>query len=284
MRRSKKILLCSLLLALIAALAWHWQAVSGPVYHGRHVSEWVDEALQANPGTNAPAQLLQLGAPAVPYIARQGLYGRSHVLPALSTARLRDFNARHHRTAVRLHLYQLDVCTIRHERACQLLLAFGPAARAAIPDLINCLEHCPDLDDNGTLQMQNTLAVINGTNLTALPYFVRCARKTDDLHAAALACDLDGQTNLFVEICQRLALKDPSALVASRDLARFVDNHPLNEHIVPLLEKIYLTTKFKPGLHQSVLAALEARGADADAALARIHAAEAISPPATPSK
>ena len=55
MRRSKKILLFALLLALVAGIVWHWQTVNGPVYHGRHVSEWVDEALRLNPGTNAPA-------------------------------------------------------------------------------------------------------------------------------------------------------------------------------------------------------------------------------------
>ncbi|HSY17343.1 MAG TPA: hypothetical protein VK815_03375 [Candidatus Acidoferrales bacterium] len=280
MRRPKKILLCSLLLVLAAGIIWHWEAASGPIYHGRRVSEWVDEALRLNPGTNAPAQILQIGAPAVPYIARQGLYGRSHTFPVLSTARLRDFSGRHHRTAVRLHLYQLDVCTTRHERACQLLLSLGPSARAAIPDLINCLERCPDLNDNLTFQLQDALAILNGTNRTALPYFIRCARKTDDLHAATLAYYIDGQTNLFVETCQQLAVKNPQALATSRDLARFADNHLLNIHVIPLLEKIYLTTKFKPDLHRAALAALESRGTDAAPTLARIHAIEASAPPA----
>jgi len=280
MRRSKKILVCSLLLALVAALAWYWQAASGPLYHGRHVSDWVDEALQANPGTNATGQVLQLGAAAVPYITSQGLYGRSHVLPSLSTARLRDFSGRHHRTSVWLHLYKLDSCAIRHERAGRLLLTLGPAARAAIPDLINCLEQCPELNDTLTLQLQDTLAAINGTNLTALPYFIRCARKKTDLHAATLAYDLDGQTNLLVETCQQLALIYPQGLATSPDLAQFADNHPLNGYFVPLLEKIYLTSKFNPDLHRAALKALKARGADADAALARIHAAEPMAPPA----
>jgi len=280
MRRHKKLLISSALLALfLAGIAWHWQAARGPVYEGRHIADWVDEALAGNPGTNAPAMVLKIGAPAVPFIAREGLYGRSHVIHFLSTSRLNDFSRRHARTSGLLGLRKFEFCMPRHERAQLLLNRLGTNAQAAIPDLVNCLEQCPELNLFSTVELQDTLAAISGTNPAAIPYFTRCARNHDDLHAAALAYRIDGRTNLFVEACERIALKNPGQLATARELTWFRDDHRLNEHLVPLLEKMYPGLLLKFDERASVLLDLQARGADATNAIARILAAQTNSPP-----
>ena len=54
-----------------------------------------------------------------------------------------------------------------------------------------------------------------------------------------MAYHIDGRTNLLVETCQLLAEKNPSLLLSGHKLFWFRDDHALNEHLVPLLEKLY---------------------------------------------
>lgn len=278
MRRHKKLLIGSALLVLIAGFAWHWQVARGPVYKGRHIADWVDEALSDHPGTNAPAMVIEMGTTAVPFIAREGLYGRSHVFHFLTTSRLSDFSRRHYRISASLGLSKLDFCVARHEQARVLLNQFGTNAQAAIPDLVNCLEHCPELHVFNTVLLQDTLATISGTNPAAIPYFTRCALDHNDLHAAALAYQIDGQTNLFIKTCEQIALKDPAQLASARELYWFRDDHRLNEQLVPFLEKMYPSMLLRYSERASVLIELQARGDDATNAVNRILATQTNAP------
>jgi len=271
MRRRNKILIVAVLL-LAAAFAWHWQVARGPVYEDRHITDWVDEALSSNTATNAQAMILQIGEPAVPYIARQGLYGRSHVYTFLASDRLRTFSDKHHRISVWLSLRKWDHCVPRHQRAVWLLSSLGTKAQAAVPDLINCLEHCPEIQSADTIALQDTLAKIGGTNSAVIEYFTRSARANDDLHAAVLTYQLDGRTNLLVETCEAIALKQPQVLAFPGELSRFRADHALNQYLVPLFEKIYFKPKLNFQNRAQVMSELEARGDDATNAIAHLQA------------
>jgi len=248
-------------LAVVVTVAALWRMDRGPKYDGRPVADWVNEALHENGRTPAFETVLKIGSPAVPFIAQQGLYGRSHRFSILTTDRLILFGQQHPRLNRWLKLEDWDVCIERHLQAAFLLQLIGTNAQAAIPDVVNCLEHCPELHYIHTMELLDTLGEISGTNRAAIPYLTRCARGDDsvNLHAAYVAYKIDGQTNLFIETCERLAKTDPKSLAESSELFWLRSDRQLNQHLIPLLEKIYANPSLDAVTRESVMLALQSR-------------------------
>jgi hypothetical protein len=265
------------LIVIAIGCALLWLAPRGPLYEGRRTADWVEQALREESRAEAFEAVLHIGAPAVPFIARQGLHNKYHKLYFLSD----DYVAalcRNHPVLYRwlriVPWINYDGCTARHDRARWLLSCMGTNAQAAIPDVIDCLEHCRGLHFINAQDLLDTLGEISGTNPVAIPYLTKLARRDGSLclRAAVLAYGINGRTNLLVETCQRLAWKDPRALVGTQELFWFRENHELNEHLVPLLEELYADPRLASADQESVMLELESRSNDATAAIARLLA------------
>jgi hypothetical protein len=281
--RRKTILVGFLLLVLVIIGLTRWRENRGPMFEGRHVADWVDEALQHDGRTPAFETVLKIGEPAVPFIARQGLYGRAHTFHFLSTDRLWIFANYHPRLHRLLKMDKWDFCISRHLQASWLLYLLGTNAQAAIPDVIACLDHCPELHYMHTMSLLDTLGEISGTNPAAIPFLTSCTNgdASSNLHVAYLVYGIDGRTNFFIEICRRMARTDPKDFVEARELDWLCDDHQLNQHLVPLLEGLYASPMLDDRARESVMFALESRSNDATAAIARILLARTnASPPA----
>ena len=269
-----------MLLVLAIGLALHRQAVRGPLYEGRHIADWVDEALREDGGKEADEMVLKIGAPAVLFIARQGLYGRAHTFKFLDSDRVMVFGAHHPRLRRWLDLDDWDFCVSRHIKANNLLWLMSTNAQAAIPDVVDCLERCPELHYVNSLDLLDTLGEISGTNTAAMPYLTRRARSDSwtNLRAATIAYYIDGKTNLFVETCERIARKEPKYFASERELFWFRGDDELNRHIVPLLENNYFNPQLDARDRESVMFELESRSTAATAAIARILARQTNAP------
>ena len=139
---------------------------------------------------------MQIGAPAVPFIARRGLHDKCHTFHFLSSDHVLAFGMGHPRLNRWLRTDSwVDNCVGKHGQACWLLFCMGTNAPAAIPDVIDCLEHCPALHVMHHLDLLDTLGEISGTNPAAIPYLTKHARN-GELRAAAVAYYINGQTNL----------------------------------------------------------------------------------------
>jgi hypothetical protein len=92
-RRRTKIVLLLLVLAGVAYLV-HWEFSRGPIYEGRHVAEWVADALSQDSGMTARDMVVKIGKPAVPFVAR-AMHDRCHRLGFLSSGRVGLFSANH---------------------------------------------------------------------------------------------------------------------------------------------------------------------------------------------
>jgi len=266
----------NILLALVVAgvgCGLHWWPDRGPVYQGRRTADWVEEAFKDPPSSEAFDAVLKIGAPAVPFIAR-GLHDRCHSYHFLSAGNEWYFIHRHPRLG-RLLEAHVEICTGKHLRASWLLWRMGTNAQAAIPDVIDCLENCPSLHFISAWEMLGTLEEISGTNPAAIPYLTECARGGDScrLRAAVAAYRINGQTNLLIETCERLSRIDPAGLLDGLELFWFKDDPELNQHLVPLLEKLYLDPKLDARDRSSAMAALELRTNAAAAVVfcARFH-------------
>jgi len=262
-----------LLVAAAVAGGLHWRPDRGPVYQGRRTADWVEQAFQDPPSSAAFAAVVKIGAPAVPFIARR-LHDRSHKLRFLSSSNIMPFGPRHPRIndLVAVHL---ENCTDKHLRASWLLWLMGTNAQAAIPDVIDCLKHCHSMHIMSHVDLLDTLGEISGANPAAIPYLTKLARGDDSLNlrAAATAYQINGQTNLFVETCQRLSRQNPTGFLQDHELFWFEDDPKLNQHLVPLLEKLYLDPQLDSNDKAMALDDLESRTNDAAAMLfcARFH-------------
>ena len=273
------------LLLIVAAIgcALLWPAARGPIYRGRRTADWVEQALREHSRSEAFEAVLQIGAPAVPFIARQGLHNKYHKFYFLSDDYVATFCQHHPVLYRRLRIVpwiNYDGCAARHDKARWLLDCMGTNAQAAIPDVIDCLEHCRGLHYVNALELLDTLGEISGTNPAAIPYLTQRARRDDSLclRAAAMAYCIEGRTNLLVETCQRLARKDPGELLGGHELFWFREDHELNEHLVPLLERLYADPRLASGDQESILFELESRSNDATAAIARLLALQTNAP------
>ena len=149
-RKHFALLILLLLTATLAGHALYRQARRGPVYEGRPIGDWVALALRDEHDPNdlaginkARAIVVKIGAPAVPFIAEQGLYDRSHVFHFLEYGRIESF--RYHHPRLGRWVGTGDFCVGKHLTAVQLLTVIGRPAHAAIPDIFNCLNSCPSL-------------------------------------------------------------------------------------------------------------------------------------------
>ncbi|MCB1129398.1 MAG: hypothetical protein KDM81_23050, partial [Verrucomicrobiae bacterium] len=147
----------------------------------------------------------------------------------------------------------------------------GTNAQAAVPDLIDCLEHCPQLHYVDTTELLNTLGEVSGASRTAIPFLTHYARDYLSLRAAVVAYFIDGQTNLLVETCQRLAQQNPLHLLRTHELYWLREDHLLNQHLVPLFEQLHSDPRCGADERRSVLFELECRGGDAEEALNRLR-------------
>jgi hypothetical protein len=84
MNRGARILFALLLVGTALSCARLWLAPRGPLYKGRRTADWVAQALHEKSRSEAFEAVLQIGAPAVPFIARRGLHDRCHKFHFLS--------------------------------------------------------------------------------------------------------------------------------------------------------------------------------------------------------
>jgi hypothetical protein len=121
----------------------------------------------------------------------------------------------------------------------------------------------------GAMDLFDTLGEISGTNPAAIPYLTKRARGPGSLclRAAATAYYINGQTNLFVETCERLSREKPEWLLDGPELFWFRDDPALNHHLVPLLEKLYLDPRVASRERGTAVDELEARTNDPAAVL-----------------
>jgi hypothetical protein len=278
MNRGARIVFTLLLIVTAIGCPLLWLAPRGPLYKGRRTADWVAQALHEEKRSEAFEAVLQIGPPAVPYIARWGLHDKGHTFHFMSSDYLLPFSMGHPRLARWLRIWNwMYNCVGKHGQACWLLSCLGTNAQAAIPDVIDCLEHCPTLHVMHRLQLLDTLGEISGTNPAAIPYLTKRARM-GDLRAATMAYYIDGRTNLLVETCQWLARKNPSWLLSGQELFWFREDHALNEHLVPLLEKLYASRSLASRDQESIMFELESRSNDATAAIARLLAVQTNAP------
>ena len=66
-------------------------ALPGPLYKGRRTADWVAQALHEEDVSEAFEAVLQIGAPAVPFIARWGLHDKVNMFHFLSSDYLLPF-------------------------------------------------------------------------------------------------------------------------------------------------------------------------------------------------
>jgi hypothetical protein len=283
MKRRAKIIFAILLIA--AGLGWllREREDRGPLYEGRHVADWVADAMREDSPSNATAMVLKIGAPAVPFIAKLALHDPSHTNPRLAYDEASVFCDNHPllgRMALWSHVLKLHNCVSEHESARWILSQMGANAVAAVPDVIDCFEHCPNAHFMNGQDMLDTLGEICGTNPVAIAFLTRSARATNSysLRAAVIAYCNDEQTNLMVETCERLAREEPESILHSQELFWFREDHALNQHLVPLLERLYDDPKVDASGRESILFELESRSNDATAAIARLLARQTNAP------
>ena len=273
MKRAAKIVFTLLLIVAAIGCALLWLAPPGPLYKGRRTADWVAQALRDESRSEAFEAVLQIGAPAVPFIARRGLHDKCHTFHFLAWDHVDYFCTTHPWLSRWLGIgrwVRLDNCVGKHDQARWLLFCMGTNAQAAIPDVIDCLEHCPALHVMHHLDLLDTLGEISGTNPAAIPFLARLARN-GDLRAAAVAYYIHGQTNLLVETCQLLARRHPDWLLSGQELFWFREDHELNQHLVPLLERLYADPRLESRSRDAVMFELESRSNDATAAIARLR-------------
>ena len=274
MNRGAKIVFTSLLIAVAIECALLRPAPGGPLYKGRRTADWAKLALRGDGRKEASEEVVQIGAPAVPFITRWGLHDKCHTFPFLDWYHIDLFIRSYPRLSrwLRIDFWLApDNCAGIHGNACWLLSLMGTNAQAAIPEVIGCLEHCPNLHMIHQWDLLDTLGQISGTNPAAIPYLTRLARD-GDLRAAVAAYYIDGRTNLLVETCQLLARKHPDWLLSGPELFWFSEDHKLNQHLVPLLEDLYPDPRLESRYLDSIMFELESRSNDATAAIARLLA------------
>lgn len=251
-----------------------------PYWRDGRIGRLVEQALQDESRSAACEAVLEVGAPAVPLIARKGLHDTCHHLRFLSFDHLLSFASGHPRLNRWFRIDErVSNCVGRHSHAAWLLFQMGTNAQAAIPDLIDCLERCPQLHYVQTTELLDTLGEVSGTNRAAIPFLARLARDHLNLRAAVVAYFIDGQTNLLVETCQRLAQADPLGLLSGHELYWLKDDSALNEHLVPLLERLHADPRSGEREQTSIVAALEDRGSEAKEALNRLCGGQSDNPP-----
>jgi hypothetical protein len=263
MNRRRSILLVLVVVAVGCVLLG--QPNRGPMYHGRRTADWVEQTFKDRSRSEAFETVLKIGAPAVPFVAR-GLHDRSHTFHFLSVDHLMYFCNQHPSLG---RWVPVENCAGKHAQAAWLLWCMGTNAQAAIPDVTDCLENCPNLHFMGALDLLDTLAEISGTNPAAIPCLTRLARGGDSLNmrAAATAYYINGQTNLFVETCERLSRKEPEWLLDGPELFWFRNEPKLNQHLIPLLEKLYLNSGLASRQREEAFDALASRINDPAAVL-----------------
>jgi hypothetical protein len=236
MNRGAKIAFTLPLVVTAIGCALLWLAPRGPLYKGRRTADWVAQALHEKSRSEAFEAVLQIGAPAVPFIARRGLHDRCHKFHFLSSDHVLGFGMGHPRLDRWLRKAKwVENCVVRHGQADWLLSCMGTNALAAIP------------------------------------YLTKRARM-GDLRAAAVAYFIDRRTNLLVETCERLARNDPGELLYGQELFWFRQDHELNQYLVHLLEGLYADPRLASGDQEAVMFELESRSNDATAAIARLLA------------
>jgi hypothetical protein len=233
-----------LLIVVVVGCTLLWRPDRGPLYHGRRTADWVEEALNDNGRTEAFEAVLKIGPPAVPFVVR-GLHDPSHKSHFLSPTQADNFTYHYPRIAKWTGIdgwRDVVQCAGKHYQAAWLLWCMGTNAQAAIPDVIDCLETCPNLHYGAESELYDTLLGISGTNPAAIPFLTKCARSpySMPLRSAVLVYYVDGQKSLLVETCERLSRENTSELLDGPELFWFRNDPALNQHLVPLLEKLYL--------------------------------------------
>jgi hypothetical protein len=272
-RRKTIILAIAILLAIV--FTWHIHSISnqGSIYEGRHVAEWVADALKDE---NAEAVVLRIGEPAVPFIAKQGLHDICHSFPWLSWDSLYFFRYNH--PWLPLWIERKENCDVKHWNAMFLLQKIGTNAQAAIPDVIHYMEHCPEHHSTDWVDAIDVLREISGTNMAAIPYLTKWAQM-GDLRAGYAAYEINGgKIDVFVEACNVRAKRDPRELIISYELDWARDDDDLNNQLIPLFERMYSDPRLDADYRFLILDWLTKRGAYSKEALARLQTLQKNNP------
>jgi hypothetical protein len=281
-RRILPALLLGLILAAALMVRWHGkQAARGPRYDGRRVADWVEAAIKESTNSAAAAKVIQIGAPAVPFIVEVGLQSHTQEFPPRN-----QFYSRHPRIErlvswLGLETETYENCVEWHYSAVALLARMGTNGLAAIPALFECREECTVMHYLPVLEILDAIADMNGTNTTAIPYFTKCARSTNEpcaLRAAVRVYEINGDAGLVVETCERLSRKDPRLVLAQQELGWYEDDQRLNQHLVPFFERLYADPRLDDAKRAEVMSELLTRSNDATAAIARLLARQTNAP------
>ena len=132
MQKRVKIALSVLLVALLAVMAWQALRPRGPVYQGKLLSSWLNEAFwSGGPSAQTTSATRSVGTNAVPTLlgmvkARDGGFKRTLVMLSRRPSRV---------------LFRLHSAEDYHRMAMWGFEALGPTAKPAVPALIRLLKH-----------------------------------------------------------------------------------------------------------------------------------------------
>jgi HEAT repeat protein len=235
-----------------------------PLYNGKPVSYWVDQAVDLHSRSQGDSilQVYQIGPPAVPYLIlklrtkdtwiRETWRVLLTKLPPILRNRFRPVP---------------DAQSIRTEAA-YILTKFGPQAKGAVPDLAKMLagkgwEACT---------AARILGAIGPGASTAIPAWKQAMAKTDllsEVEMAAAIWKIDRETNLVIQILEQAIVLQPqgNGLNAMNALAEM---GPAAAPTVPLLTKVLMDKTHRSVGDGNAACALGEIGCESDAVVAAL--------------
>jgi HEAT repeat protein len=227
LKRWGQIAVAGLLFAVVAVITWQVAARPEPVYQGKRLRQYLDQMAKDypyavdNPGVRA---VYQMGPDAVPYLRRalrkkDTLYVKALVflrakLPLTLSRRLPDPKIEH------LRMVSMS--------AAHCLAVFGPLAKEALPELIDCLRDVRSMNSAyGAIlrigprpeDLPALLSLMAGTNTSASGYAAVCIGQigltNSEVLAALIAAAKSGPQftrNSAISALCALGPKAPSAL------------------------------------------------------------------------
>src|SRR6266850_2573494 len=163
MRKRVKIALIILLFAVVGMVVWRAARSSEPVYQGKQLSRWLDEAFwTGGPNTQMTTAIQSMGTNALPTLLKMINSRDSRFRSALVM-----YSRRPSRVLFRVHSAQ-DY----HWMAMWGFNALGPTGKPALPALINLLNHG---DEDARAAAAYCLGVI-GPAKEAVPALTQCLK------------------------------------------------------------------------------------------------------------
>ena len=221
-----------LLFAVIGVLTWQVVAKPEPVYQGKRLRQYLDQMAKEYPyGVDNPRvrAVYQMGPDAVPYLRRALHKKDSPYVKALVLlhAKLPAALGRHLPDPKLEHLRMVS-CS-----AALCLAAFGPLAKEALPDLIDCFRDVRSMNSAyGAIlrigprpgDLPALLSILAGTNTSASGYAAICIGQigvtNSEVLAALITAARSGPQHTRYSAINALCALGPKATPALPALAR----------------------------------------------------------------